>query len=243
MKNSYCRKKKYAFSIPDHIIFICFRADCVPDMVVKVLENIKPIIRKEDILHVLSKLKSYPNLESYLEKHTKDGLYLLQFRKCEDETCCQRIDQIYLIMYLLQFCSQMMSNMWSFKIYTANWSHGKTLPISYGQWKQLLQTSRIQISSQSCSSNHEVLLMQQNMLRLLNVVFVRSYRCTIFGRFHLFARCLTSIKNLIHFSRDNLKKFSWNNILQRKVQSQAGLCTLWSWRYWCSIIEEEAYKV
>ena len=30
-------------------------------------------------------------MESDLEKHMKDGLYLLRFRKCEDETCCQGI--------------------------------------------------------------------------------------------------------------------------------------------------------
>ena len=91
MKNSYCRKNKYTFSIPDNNIFICFRADRVPDMVVKVLGSIEPKNKKEDIAHGLSKLKNYPDLESYLEKHITDGLYLSQFRKCEDETCCQRI--------------------------------------------------------------------------------------------------------------------------------------------------------
>ena len=30
-------------------------------------------------------------MESFLEKRMKDGLYLLQFRKCEDDTCCQRL--------------------------------------------------------------------------------------------------------------------------------------------------------
>ena len=85
------QKSKYTFSIPGNNIFVCFRADRVPDMVVKVLGNIEPKIQKEeDIPHALSKLKNYPNLESYLEKHMKDGLYLLQFKKCEDETCCKR---------------------------------------------------------------------------------------------------------------------------------------------------------
>ena len=91
MKSSYCRKNKYTFSVPDNNIFVYFRTDRVPDMVVKVLGSIEPKIQKEDIAHALSKLKNHPNLESYLVKHMEDRLYLLQFRKCEDETCCHWI--------------------------------------------------------------------------------------------------------------------------------------------------------
>ena len=70
-------EKINVFLIPDDI-FVYFRADCVPDMVVKVLGNTKLKIQKEeDIPHALSKSKYYQNLECYLEKHKEDGLYLL----------------------------------------------------------------------------------------------------------------------------------------------------------------------
>lgn len=50
--------KNNVFSIPDDI-FVYFRADCVTDMVVKVLGNTEPKIQKEeDSLHASSKLKN-----------------------------------------------------------------------------------------------------------------------------------------------------------------------------------------
>lgn len=36
----------------------------------------------------MAKLKEYPQLKQYFEAHLTDGLYMLQFRKCTDRTCC-----------------------------------------------------------------------------------------------------------------------------------------------------------
>ena len=33
-------------------------------------------------------MKIYPALEKYFEDHLAEGLYLLQFRKCDKESCC-----------------------------------------------------------------------------------------------------------------------------------------------------------
>ena len=53
--------------------------------VVQALNRIEPLITQEDdIHHAQAKLKNFPSL------HLTEGLYMLQFRKCEDETCCIR---------------------------------------------------------------------------------------------------------------------------------------------------------
>ena len=112
--------------------------------------------------------------------------------------------QICLLVYLLQFCSQMVNFQ---GLYAKVEITERYCPSLMANLKQVPQTRRIQISSQSCGSNLEVQLVQQTTLHLFNVMFFRSYRCTTFGRFHLFVRCFTSIKNLMHFSRKNLQKF------------------------------------
>ena len=38
----------------------------------------------------MAKLKDFPGLQSFLQQHMTEGLYLLQFRKCEDDDCCKR---------------------------------------------------------------------------------------------------------------------------------------------------------
>ena len=60
-----------------------------PAEVVQALNKIEPnICQEEDIPHSMSKLKNYPSLKQYLERHMVEGLYLLQFRKCNDKDCC-----------------------------------------------------------------------------------------------------------------------------------------------------------
>ena len=38
----------------------------------------------------MAKLNDFPQLKAYLRKHMTEGLYLLQYRKCGDASCCQR---------------------------------------------------------------------------------------------------------------------------------------------------------
>ena len=60
--------------------------------VVNALNRIEPLIKtEENIPHAIANLTKYPALERFLESHMTDGLYLLQFRKCEDQACCQRL--------------------------------------------------------------------------------------------------------------------------------------------------------
>ena len=33
-------------------------------------------------------MKIFPSLQQYFDKHLTEGLYLLQFRKCDDKNCC-----------------------------------------------------------------------------------------------------------------------------------------------------------
>uniref|UniRef100_A0A7M5VAL2 Zinc finger PHD-type domain-containing protein n=2 Tax=Clytia hemisphaerica TaxID=252671 RepID=A0A7M5VAL2_9CNID len=62
--------------------------------IVAALKSIEPKIgTDEDIPRAMAKLPNFPSLKSYLEKHMKDGLYLIQFRKCDDLACCQRTIQ------------------------------------------------------------------------------------------------------------------------------------------------------
>ena len=58
--------------------------------VLTVLKSIEPLIENEgSIPHAQAKLKDYPALQKFLGRHMTDGLYLLQFRKCNDESCCK----------------------------------------------------------------------------------------------------------------------------------------------------------
>ena len=59
--------------------------------VVQTLNRMEPLITQEnDIPHAQAKLKNFPSLHKYFGDHLIEGLYMLQFRKCEDETCCIR---------------------------------------------------------------------------------------------------------------------------------------------------------
>ena len=67
-----------------------FQGLCNFTEVTQALKFVEPKIVDEDsIPHSQSKLKDYPKLQAYLSKHMTDGLYLLQFRKCSDISCCQ----------------------------------------------------------------------------------------------------------------------------------------------------------
>ena len=52
------------------------------------------IISEEDILHAMSKLSKYQQLKDYLEKHMTDSLYMLRFRKCDDMSCCTKLNDV-----------------------------------------------------------------------------------------------------------------------------------------------------
>ena len=57
--------------------------------VVDVLHKIEPLITSDsNIPRRQTSLKSYPCLEKYLEVHLNEGLYMLQFHKCNDQTFC-----------------------------------------------------------------------------------------------------------------------------------------------------------
>ena len=59
------------------------------------LNRIEPLITQEnDIPQAQANLKNFPSLHKYFGDHLTKGLYMLQFRKCEDETCCIRKKQI-----------------------------------------------------------------------------------------------------------------------------------------------------
>jgi len=63
--------------------------------IVDTLNRIEPLITSDDsIPHLRSKLSSYPSLERFLEEHLTDGLYLLQFRKCDDASCCTKLTSL-----------------------------------------------------------------------------------------------------------------------------------------------------
>ena len=58
--------------------------------VVAALRKIEPTITSDALIpHRRAALKDYPGLESFLDRHLTDGLYLLQYRKCGDENCCK----------------------------------------------------------------------------------------------------------------------------------------------------------
>ena len=57
--------------------------------VVDALKDIDPTITADQLIpHSRSKLKKFPRLQRYFDKHLTEGLYLLQFRKCDDKNCC-----------------------------------------------------------------------------------------------------------------------------------------------------------
>ena len=59
--------------------------------VVQTLNRIEPLITQENgIPHAQAKLTKFLSLHKYFEDNLIEGLYMLQFRKCEDETCCIR---------------------------------------------------------------------------------------------------------------------------------------------------------
>lgn len=64
--------------------------------VLKALNDIDIFISKsEDIPHSRSKLKDFPSLKLYFDEHLAEGLYMLQFRKCDRVQCCVRkIDKL-----------------------------------------------------------------------------------------------------------------------------------------------------
>ena len=59
------------------------------------LTIIKPTIKlEEDTSLTMSKLPKYQQLKDYLERHMIDGSYMLQFRKCDDMSCCTKLNDI-----------------------------------------------------------------------------------------------------------------------------------------------------
>ena len=62
---------------------------------INTLTVIEPTIKsEEDIPRAMSKLPKYQQLKDYLEKHMIDGLYMLQFRKCDGMCCCTKLNDI-----------------------------------------------------------------------------------------------------------------------------------------------------
>ena len=54
--------------------------------VVDALKDIDPTTTADQLIpHSRSKLKKFQSLQRYFDKHLKEGLYLLQFRKCNDK--------------------------------------------------------------------------------------------------------------------------------------------------------------
>ena len=67
--------------------------DCTE--IINTLSVIEPTIKpEEDIPHAMSEVAKYQQLKDYLEKHMTDGLYMLQFRKCDDMSCCTKLNDI-----------------------------------------------------------------------------------------------------------------------------------------------------
>ena len=57
--------------------------------VVNALKDIDLTITADQLItHSRSKLKNFPSLKLYFDKHLTEGLYLLQFRKSDDQNCC-----------------------------------------------------------------------------------------------------------------------------------------------------------
>lgn len=59
--------------------------------IVEALNQIDSKITSDDTIpHHQAKLNNYPSLKKFMDKHLTKGLYMLQYRKCDDESCCQR---------------------------------------------------------------------------------------------------------------------------------------------------------
>ena len=57
--------------------------------VVDALKDIDPTITADQLIpYSRSKLKKFPSLQRYFDRHLAEGLYLLQFRKCNEKNCC-----------------------------------------------------------------------------------------------------------------------------------------------------------
>ena len=55
--------------------------------VIAALQKIEPMISEDaTIPHARPKFRNFPSLREFFENHMKEGLYLLQFRKCDDLT-------------------------------------------------------------------------------------------------------------------------------------------------------------
>ena len=68
-----------------------FKPDKNVNEVFQKLNRTEPLIMEEnDIPHTQAKLKSFPSLDKYFGDYLTKSLYMLQFRRCEDETCCIR---------------------------------------------------------------------------------------------------------------------------------------------------------
>ena len=51
------------------------------------------------IPYIRSKRKNSPSLQQYFNKHLPEGLYLLQFRKCDDKNCCTKMIHCLLMIF------------------------------------------------------------------------------------------------------------------------------------------------
>ena len=89
--------------------------------VVQTLNRIEPLITQEnDIPHAQAKLKKFPSLHKYFEDHLIEGLYMLQFRKCEMRHVSER-KKVSLHLFLPLYFLQMVSTIYHLKIHTVNY--------------------------------------------------------------------------------------------------------------------------
>ena len=51
------------------------------------------------IPYIRSKLKNSPSLQQNFDKHLPEGLYLLQFRECDDKNCCTKMIHCLLMIF------------------------------------------------------------------------------------------------------------------------------------------------
>lgn len=66
-----------------------FKPNRNTDEVIQCLSSIEPKIQDESTVpHNCPKLDEYPQLKQYFETHMEEGLYLLQFCKCNNVDCC-----------------------------------------------------------------------------------------------------------------------------------------------------------
>ena len=74
--------------------------------IITVLSSINATIQNEkSIPHARAKLKNYPALGKYFEDHLTEGLYMLQFWKCDNESFCMKKTEL-LHRYQHQFQNQ-----------------------------------------------------------------------------------------------------------------------------------------